>query len=315
MTYKNKLICLVSVITAFVLLYAGSFVFSADFSRTRSSLYVWMDSGNLERVNRISISTVIADDFELVKRNNLWYVVQHEQVFPARQLRVDDFLRIFTTRASLPVRSENVTSHERYGLDETASRVTIYDNNSVLLDLLVGYDDIMGLESFFRRAGQNEVRSGDNSLNAYLYGQISGWFNLRLIPGSEGSALNSGDVQRISVYTPEGQQIFTRRNRRWEITGIDVINPDTTAIENYIRTILNTEGDSFAEIDLYEDDIFTHSRITLEFGTGRVTTIYFSEPDEYQRRFARVSGSEYIYSIPMWAGTRLFMEPSSFELL
>jgi len=314
MTYKNKFICLVSIIAIFILLYIGSFIFNADFGRTRSSLYVWLDSVNLERINRISVSTIVAEDFELIKRNNSWFIVQHGQVFPARQLRVEDFLRIFTTRASWPVRSTNVTSHDRYGLGETASRITIYDNNTVLLDIMAGYDDVMGLESFFRRAGQNEVRSGDNSLNAYLYGQVSSWLDLRLITGSEGSVLNSSDVQRLSVFTPEGQQIFTRRNRMWEITGIDIVNPDTTAIENYIRTILNTEGDSFAEIDPYEEDIFTHSRILLEFGNGRVITISFSEPDEYERRLARVSGSEYIYSIPMWTGTRLFPNPLSFEL-
>ena len=313
MTYKNKFICLISIISVLSLLYIGSFIFNAGFIRAGSSLYVWLDSRNAERITRITVSTVVGD-FELNKINNLWYVLQDGQVFPARQLRVDDFLRIFTTRASWPVRSSNVTSHERYGLDEFASRITMYENNIIHLDLLAGYDDFTGLESFFRRAGQNEVRSGDNNINSYIYGQITNWFNLRLISENEGSVINSSDVQRLSVFTPEGQQVFTRRNRTWGISGIDIVNPDVTAIENYIRTIINTEGDYFEEIDIYEDDLFDHSSIVIEFGNGKITTIQFSQPDEQERRLARVVGSEYIYSIPMWAAFRLFPEPSTFEL-
>jgi hypothetical protein len=313
MTYKNRLICLVSLIAVLALFYAGSFIFNNETSNTRSSSMFWIDSKLAGRADRIAISAD-GQTFELVKRTNQWFVLNDEGEYPARVLRVEDFLGIFTKRAAWPVRSSGASSHERFGLDtDTAYRLTVYGDNSVLLDLLAGYEDSTGQEVYVRRYAQSEVRSGDRLLKTYLTSPVSGWYNLRLIPESEDGKVSVRNVQRLSVYNGETTQVFTRRNRGWIISGADPENPDQTSIENYIGVVLNTEGDNFDNSVSVDSPELGKNRITVELDNGSVITIRFSEGDESGRRFAHVFGRDYIYSIPSWASSRLFRESSSFE--
>jgi len=319
MTYKNRLICLFSLIALLSLLYTGSLIFSPEQNNKRSASFVWLEPKLSARINRIEItspsqgSAAAGQKIELAKKDNTWVVLHNGNEYPARQIRIEDFIGIFTSRAEWPVRSSNASSHAFYGLDSgTSSRITVYGENTVLLELLLGNSDNTGREIYLRKAAQNEVRSGEDRISQYITGSVTSWYNLRLIPESENGELDIESVQRLSVYKGAESQIFSRLNRGWDISGINVENPAQDMIENYIRIVLNTEGDNFAGL-VSGNEQFNHSRIVFEFGTGRVTTIEFTEPDENGRLFAHVSGSEYIYAIPSWAAARLFRDAASFE--
>jgi len=317
-TYKNRLICLLSLIALLSLLYTGSLIFSPEQNNKRSASFVWLEPRLSARINRIEISPSqgsagAGQKIELAKKNNTWVVLHNGNEYPARQIRVEDFISIFTSRAAWPIRSTSASSHSFYGLDGgTSSRVTIYGENTVLLELLLGNPDSTGREIYLRKAAQNEVRSGENKITQYIAGSVTSWYNLRLIQESENGELDIESVQRLSVYNGAESQIFSRFNRGWDISGINVENPAQDLVENYIRIVLNTEGDNFAGL-VSGNEQFNHRRIVLEFGNGKITTIGFSEPDEDGRLFANVSGSEYIYAIPSWAAARLFRDAASFE--
>jgi hypothetical protein len=310
--YKTKFIYLVSLTAALALIYAASFIFSPERNNSRAASYVWLDSRMAGRISRIVINDY-GETIELVKKNQQWFALNNGNEYPARRLRVEDFIAVFTTRAAWPVRSSSASSHSRFGLENAASRVTIYGENSVLLDLLLGYENVTGNEISVRKAAQDEVRSGSNRIVSYLSEPVVNWYNLRLIPETEDGRIDVDSVQRLSVYNNEEAQIFTRNNRVWTVSGIDLANPDMNNIENYVRTVLNTEGDDFIDPVSAEEAIFNYSRVILEFGNGSVITIRVSEPNEVNKRFARVSNSEYIYSIPLWAAVRIFRDASSFE--
>jgi hypothetical protein len=313
MTYKNKLICLFSLIGILVLIYIASFVFSYEMGTTRSAFYTWLDFRSAENATRIVISSE-GQEIEIEKRDNQWFIIHGLVEYPARQARIDDFLRIFTARSVWPVRTSNPSSHERFGLAEGACRVTIYSGNSTIFDLMVGNDDIMGNELFLRKAGQNEVRSGDNSIRAYISGQMISWYNLRLIPESDGGNVDVTNIQRLTVFKENETQIFSRANRRWEVSGITVENPDMNAIENFISFVLNAEGESFLDPVYADDLLFDYARFVIEFGNGRIITIRISEFDDVHKRYAQVSNSSHTYIIPLWVSVRLFRDAESFEL-
>jgi hypothetical protein len=315
MPYKKKLIVLLTIIGSLVLIYTISLLFDPEVTGTRSASYVWLDSRLAARAARIVISNPGQDANEFIKRDGKWFIVHDEIELPVRQLRVEDFLGIFTSRASWPVRSTTAASHPRLGLDvETASRVTIYGENSTLLDILLGSSDVTGREINVRRHGQNEVRSGDNLIRVYILGTVNSWFNLRLIPESEDGRISVNNVQRLSVFKEGETQIFSRRNREWVVSGISVASPDQSAIESYIRTVLNTEGDDFVHTISGDDPIFNYCRIVLELGDGSIRTIRLTEPTEESFRiFASVDNSGFVYSISPWAARRLFRTASDFE--
>ncbi|MCL2410475.1 MAG: DUF4340 domain-containing protein [Treponema sp.] len=323
MTYKKKLIFLLSLISVLVLLLIGNIIYFSDVF-TRGTSFVWLESRAIEGAGRVVFDTGI-EEFELVRLNNAWFVLHNENLFPARQVRVQDFFRTVTNRALWPVRSTNAATHEQFGLTENASRITIFGDSTavsppLLLDLLIGNDSSFRRETYFRRFGHNEVRSGDSSIRIYL-GLANTWFNLRLFPETEEGQIDVNAVQRLTVRTPLETQMFTRSQWGWEIQGIEVENPSAFTIESYIRIILTTEGDNFLQYELDAnitfDDLVNYS-IEVIFGDGRIVTIRLSDEDETGRRFAHVSGTghlygDHIFSIPAWSANRLFRDAESFE--
>jgi hypothetical protein len=310
-TYKNRLIILVILITLLALIYTASHIFSPERRNNRSASYAWLDPKLVTRIDRIVIGTEF-QTIELMANNNQWFVLHNGKLYPARRARIEDFIGIFTKRSLWPVRSSAASSHERFGLDgKTSCRVTIHGENSILLDLLLGDIDNTGREIYIRKAGDNEVRSGDAGISSYTDAAGNSWYNLKLLPGNEDGNLDIAGVQRLTVYNEGETLTFSRSNKSWVISGTNVENPDLNTIENYIRTVLNIEGDNFVD-SVYSNVPFL-SRIVFEFGDGRVVTVSISDQDEENRRFARVSTSEYIYSVPSWAVSRIFREAADFE--
>jgi len=313
MTYKNKLVFLLSLISVLSLTYIAGIIFSPERSGAKSASYVWLDQKLVNRITRIVINSP-EQKIELQKNNDQWFVLHNGREYPARQARIEDFISIFTVRAAWNVRSTNASSQSRFGLDDGATELIIYGENTVLLDLLLGSIDAAGREIYVRRNGVNEIRSGENKITSYLSGSVNAWFNLRLFAESENGKIDVDDVQRLSVYNGGESQIFTRVNRSWDLSvtnAYNPVNPYQGSIESYIKIVLNSEGDSIAD-DL-QGITFNHSRIVMEYGNGKVTTVRFSEPDENDRCFASTGANEYVFSVPAWVMERLFRDAASFE--
>jgi len=311
MTYKNRLISLGALIGVLTVTYIASVIFTSDIGY-KSSSYTWLDSKTAEKTIRIVIKDA-DNEFELKKKSSQWFVTHNGLEYPAKQLRVEDFLKLLTIRSAWPVRSTNASTHERFGLEQSASRVTIY-GETVLLDLVVGNEDVYKNEIYLRKAGQNEVRSGDNAIKSYISSPVTSWYNLRLIPETENGSIDINSVQRLSVYTPQETQVFSRKNRKWEISGISMEKANQNAVDTYIRQILTVEGDNFENSVNSADTMFDKTSIVLELGNGRIVTVRFNDADETGRRLAHVNGKDYIYSIPAWQGEKLFKNASSFEM-
>jgi len=317
MTYKNRLIFLLSLIGVLALIYIANIIFTSNIIGSSSSFYTWLDSKAAPKISRIVVSAgssvEAGEDFELARRNNRWFVLHDGLEYPARQMRIDDLMSALTKRAEFPVRTSSVSSHNRFSVGEAASRAVFYGDFSVIMELLLGNDDVLKGETYYRKAGQNDVRSGASTIKTFLTGSPNAWYNLRLISESE----SLENVQRVSVYFGNQTQIFSRKNRGWEIAGMDVTNPSVSNIENYLRSILNLEGDNFADISLRDDPMFANDRIVIEFGNASVVTIRLSEADESGRIYAYVSGTaagnELVYSIPPWSAGRIYKDASSFE--
>ena len=315
MTYKNHLICVLSIIGVLTLLYIGSYIFNYDMNSTRSSSYVWLDSKAAEKAARIVVSIEEETPIDFIKKNDKWFSVTDGNEYPVRESRIEDFLKFLTTRSPWPVRSNNASSHENFGIGDDSPRITIYGEFGVILDVIVGYDDLTGQETYISKVGQSEVRSGDSRIKSFFTSHLTTWYSLRLIPETESGNLDAGKVQRLTVYNDGETHVFTRRNRGWDIQGITVVNPDMQAVETYIGNVLNMEGEDFIDPVTAAGYSYEHSRFTLELGDGRIITIRISEPDEQNKRYAQVSGSNYTYVIPLWVTVRVFRNAESFELL
>jgi hypothetical protein len=307
MAYKRKLLILSVLTCSLALAYILTIVFGPERNMSRTSAYTWLDPGVKDMIDGIDI-TGRTESVKLVRRNGTWMVSYERDEYPAKQLRVEDFLGILTTRGMYPVRSDSASSHERLGLAEGAARITIRGGAGLpLLDLLVGNVDNTGREVYLRRADRNEVRSGEDRLSAYTASARTSWYDLALI-----NATNAENIQRLSVYPPEGgARVFTRNGAAWIIDGLSVTKPDMTRVENYVRGILTLEADDFYGMGGASE--IGGSRLTAELDNGMVYTIRFGPPDESGRVRAAVSGSPYVYTLSGWASERVFRDADFFE--
>jgi hypothetical protein len=325
MTYKKKTYILSGIIAALAVIYILTIIFDPERVGSRSAAYSWLEPGQYDKISGITIAKADAT-ITLVRNGGKWFVSNNGKDYPARDMRVEDFIAALSKRAPYPVRSSSASSHERLSLtEEKAVRVTVAAGAGLpLLNLLIGQGDLTGQSVYLRGQGQNEVRSGEDIFTSYTRSTLTSWYNLRLFPETENGKLSNGqpltaaNVQRMTVYRPSDggpnapPQIFTRSGKAWTFN-FEIANPDMGKVDNYIRNILNTSGDDFVDYITPSDPLFNHSRIVLELGDGSIRTIRLGPPEENGELMASVSGSDWVYMIPNWASDRFFVGTETFE--
>jgi len=322
MTYKNKIITLSSVIAALAIVYILTIIFDPQRTGARSDSYSWLEPGQNNRISGITIAKP-GETLNISHNGGKWFVTRDGKDYPARQVRVEDFLTVLSKRAPYPVRSSSSSSHERLSLTpETATQITVSAGaGPPLLALLIGQTDITGRSVYLRKQGQNEVRSGEDKFSVYTNSSINSWYNLRLFPENEDGKLDVKDIQRLIVYPPEDaeeapvaaiSQVFTRSNREWTFN-FDITDPDFGKVDAYIRDILGVSGDDFIDGISLSDPMFNSCRIIMELGNGATKTLRFGPPNEDTgARYATISGSDFVYSVPAWAVGKLFVSTENF---
>jgi len=319
MTYKNKIITLSGVIAALAIVYVLSIIFDPQARDARSDLYSWLEPGQNNRISGITI-TREDETVNISQNGGKWFVVRNGKNFPARRVRVEDFLSALSKKAPYPVRSSNASSHERLSLTpENAVQITVSAGaGPPLLALLIGQTDITGQNVYLRKQGQNEVRSGEDKFSVYTDSMLNSWFNLRLFPENEDGKLDAKDIQRLIVYPPEDgggpgapSRIFTRNGKEWTFN-FTVANPDFSKVDSYIRDILIVSGDDFIDDVSPSDPMFNDCRVIMELGNGSTKTLRLGPANENGGRYASVSGSDYVYSLPAWAVRRIFVDNDYF---
>ena len=315
MTYKQQVCILGSLAGVLALAYTASLVWSPDRMNARGAAYRWADHQRLAEADRIGVRG--AAEFTLARRDGRWFIESGGAEYPAKQSRVEGLLSLLSARSAYPVRG-GAASHGRLGLTEgAASRITVRSGleSPPLLDLLIGGKDASGREVYLRKAGQDEVRSGEDQFSALTGGDLKGWYNLRLLDGAPG--LDA--VQRVTVIAPSGEDaalVIARHQSGWTVNDIAQESLDGAKIEPYIRSILDAEGDDFAAGMQAGDPVFSLGRIRVEFGDGSIRQINLGPElggdDGAVTRAAAVSDSPYIYALTEWALNRIIRDAAYF---
>ena len=321
MVYKKKLIVLSSLVAFLAAVYLVTLFFDPERVSSRSAAFLWLDPKLQDQADGIELSKAGEWDkpLRLVRRGSNWYALIGEAEFPAKNARVEDLFRSLAARDAYPVRGSDAASHERLGLAENrAGRILVTGGAGLpLLDLLVGSSDAAGREIYMRKNGQNEFRSGEDKLSAYINGAETSWHRLGLFAESPPDA---AQVQRIAVNplppeeeggAPPDPLVITRSGSGWSIEGMDDETVDAQRVDSYLRGILDAEGDNFMPGLSAATAGFSDGAIVLELGNGSSLTIAVGILPE-NRKAATASGSPYVYALADWTVTRLFREKSYF---
>ncbi|MDR0409663.1 MAG: DUF4340 domain-containing protein [Spirochaetaceae bacterium] len=325
---KNKIFVLSVLCGALLLAYVLTFIFNPEISAARGSFWAALAPGAKDAAQRIELSG--EEKVELIRKNGRWFVNFEDSLYPARQTKVNDMLDALSQRAPYPIRSRSEAAQEKLLLTAgEAQRIVISgENDSPLLDLLVGASDVTLKDVYIRLSDSKEIRSGSDVFSSF-FGSRQSWYDLRLFPEHDAEGLTLSSVQRVIALppppeilsvAPDGEDMPTdysleaytlvREEGGWKIEGSGE-EADTRSVEAYIRGILDCEANDFASAFSANDEAFTTSpagRLVLEINDGsrRVVTI---GPSFADKRAAAISGSPYVYLLMEWQLSRLFQSP------
>jgi hypothetical protein len=325
MVYKKKLIVLSSLTGFLAVVYLITLFFDPERVSSRSAAFLWLDPKLQDQADSIELAKAGEWDspLKLVRRGSNWYALIGEAEFPAKNARAEDLFRVLAARDAYPVRGSDPSSHERLGLSENrAARILVKGGAGLpLLDMLIGDSDAAGREVYMRKNGQNEFRSGEDKLSAYVNGVETSWYRLGLFSESP-SPPDAALVQRITVkpLPPEDAEegappeplVIARKGSGWSIDGMDDEAVDAQRVDSYLRGILDAEGDNFMPGQSAATAGFNDGQILLELGNGATLAINVGILPE-NRKAATASGSPYVYSLADWTVSRLFREHSYFS--
>jgi len=318
--FKKKAAILSALIFILALVYILSFVF--DPQRQTGKAFAWLEREFLDLADRIEIyeSGNAGNKIVLYRKNNFWVVPSAAMDYPAKQGRVEDLLAALSQKGIYLHRAASTQARERLGLGEgIASRIVVRGGAGLpLLDLLIGTGDALGQGVYLRRAGKNEIYSGEDNFTFYTGSDVGFWFDLRLFPadtvplrgsnqGRLTNTLTVDSVQQADVTLPGNDAlpfILRRSGSGWIIPGNENAVIDSTRVEGWLRSVLEAEGDNFTD----EVPESVEGSITLWFGNGTRSAIQIGLQDEDKRRSAVVSESEFVYVLSEWIINRLFRD-------
>jgi hypothetical protein len=334
-SFKQRIIIRGSLILALALFLAASLLFSPERVSERRNAYAWLESGSAAAATRIGIKG--ETETALVRNNGAWFVEYAGREFPAKSGAVEDLFGALTAKDSYVLRGSAASSHERLNLTgETASRITVSGaGDTPLLDLLIGSSDATGKEVYYRKAGQDDVRSGNNIIAAFLTYSRASWYDLRIFPDSED--LDPGQIYRVTVIAPPNTPppeesadaaagetpaplVIQRTGEGLAVEGLEPEETDTGRVETFVRQLLDSAADDYVpEMDAGEA-VFNEGRILIEF-SGRPSLIvrfgpplaYNEEDGSVTRRSAVRDNAPYVMALSSWNMGRLFRDRDYFK--
>ncbi|MDR1588450.1 MAG: DUF4340 domain-containing protein [Treponema sp.] len=331
-TFKQKLVIRAAITLALALVLAATLVFSPERVSGRQSAYTWLESGPAGEAARVELKG--ETETTLVRRGGAWFVEYSGREYPAKPGAVEDLFKALTAKGIYAPRGGAVSSHERLGLDEeTASRIIVSGDTGgpPFLTLLVGGGDATGKEVYYRKAGQDEVRSGGNTIAAFLSYSRPSWYDLKIFP--DGETLNTEQVYRVTVIAPppgeSGEDaagenapplVIQRTGSGWTVEGLAPEETDANRAETFVRQLLDCTADDYVPEMNAGEAVFNEGRILVEFSGLPARTIRLGPPLAYSeedgsvtRRGAVQGDSPYVFALSSWTMARLFRDREYFK--
>jgi hypothetical protein len=308
---------LLSIIGVLAIVYGLTIIFDPDRTATREATFSWIDNKVAETITKVELTTKDKPTVVLVKNDEQWFVNTNGKEYPAKGARVEDFLKIFTTRGVFPVRAKTSKAHESLGITEDqATQVAFYLKNKEqpVLEILIGNTDVTGKSVYLRFKGDDEVRSGEDTITYYMNGSLQEWYDLRLFPVEGKGAVITENIQRVSIQRSKQPALILRRdkNTSWIVEGDPGVTIDAKKVESYLQDIIGAEGDDFTEHPVSET-VDATTIIILELSDGRSKRVTIQQDSTNKKYWATVTDTPYMYVLPEWTVNRLVKDIDYFK--
>lgn len=305
---RKKIQILAGTSAALALLYIITLFFDPQRAAARNASFVWLPGEGRDSADRIEITRPEGEKFTLARREGKWFAEQGPELFPVKQGRVEDLLRILGVRGAFPRRGGAASSHAGLGLSpDTAFRLVIKAGPSVepLLDLMVGSPDTAYREVYLRKNGQNEYRSGDKYIRTYVSGDAESWYNLRFIEEGGADSIQRVQVRPYKDGEGDGDYTLVRSEGGWIFENNPGETPSKELVTRFLENFFILQADKFLPRTEAEGLEFRAARVSLEMGDG--STVILQGAEETGGLYPlMISGSPNIYLASAYVRGKFF---------
>lgn len=183
---------------------------------------------------------------KLIKQNKTWTVSGNGKVYATDNKIIEGILNSIAV-----IKAERVAATEKemwkdFEITDTAgTKVIIEVNNKKVLDFTVGkfsYKQVgqnFSLSSYIRITNEKEVYSVQGQLSMLFNRDINSYRNKTIIQGKA-----TDFIKLTFSYPDDSSFVLKNENNKWNINGEDT---DSAKVSNYLNTIANCSGFSFAD--------------------------------------------------------------------
>ncbi len=254
-------------------------------------------------------------DIELTKSGEDWKVTKPVEA-KANQANVKSLLENLKTLKVSEQIDATATGYAKYGVSDDKGLHAVFSKGTgVVLDARFGENG--GRGQMTRLAGKDGVYAV-KGYSSYLYVRdAKGWRDLTLFKFEE------GDVTAATIQNEHGSFSFTKDGENWKGkfekpkgTAEAIKDFDDTKVKDFVRAYKTLNADGFAEKGKTPAELGLEkplATIQLSLKDGAKRDISLGATAEGSSRWAKVSGSDDIWSISSWAADWATAEPKKFQ--
>lgn len=277
MTYRRRLVALVAAnAVLIVLLVAGALA-----TRRPEPIDEPLFAVDLADVGRISFSP---PGFALERTANGWDLALDEDVFPAREDRVGEFLDELEGARVFRRVTDDTALHAELGLDDARGRQITVEAGGVESRVVFGDEAPGGI--YLRRGGSSTAWVASAAVGFYIRQGPAYWALLRVFPESA----RSDEAIRLSVATAAQRYALELRSggegERW-VTGavggssaVEGRPADPEAVASLARSVVDLVGSGYYGGDAWEELPFV-ARVSFTLADGRSFAVEVRDRGEF----------------------------------
>lgn len=254
-------------------------------------------------------------DIELTRSGEDWKLTKPVDA-KANQANVKSLLENLKTLKVSEQIDSTTTGYAKYAVSDDKGLHAVFSKGAaVVLDARFG--DNGGRGQMTRLAGKDGVYAV-KGYSSYLYARdAKGWRDLSLFKFEE------GDVTAATIQNEHGSFSFTKDGENWKGkfekpkgTAESIKDFDDSKVKDFVRAYKTLNADGFAEKGKTLGDVGLEKpiatlQLTLKDGAKRDVSI--GATAEGSSRWAKVSGSDDIWSISSWAADWGMAEEKKFQ--
>jgi len=240
----NNRLLLIIFASGLLLFFAGKFIRG---TRTASfdPLITSVDTNTVDHIKFVSGGT-IKEEFELKRSGKTWEAIRGDNKVTADSVRVKTLLTpLSNLNASRVVTTETAKYAEYEITDEQAGRVTIWEGNKQVADILVGgfrFDQATRTaSSYVRKSDRPEVYVIDGFAGMGLKARFDQFRNKQLLN------VKPEDVTKLEWSDAVGnKQVLQKEDGAWYYAGMEAL--DSTSFDAFLSALVATQGSSLSDL-------------------------------------------------------------------